>query len=57
MHGNAPDVGVLHRLPERLHGEVPGSLAGIEGAHTQVNRICSILHCSPQRLHGAGGSQ
>ena len=57
MHCNPPDVGVLHRLPQGFQCKVPGALAGVEGPHSQIHRIGAILHCSPQSLHGSGGSQ
>jgi hypothetical protein len=57
MHRNTPDMAVFYRLRQVLDGEIFSALPGIKRATAQINSIGTILHRSPQGIHGTGRRQ
>ena len=56
MDLDAPDMAVLYRLRQVFQCKVFRALAGVEDPDPQIHRVGAVLHGSPQRFHGAGGS-
>ena len=57
MNLNPPDMTIFDCLHQGLGGEILCALPGVKAAAAEINRVGSVLHRGPQRLHGAGGGQ